>query len=124
MLVMWLEETVPSCSTPWRRIRSAAAPVCLAVLIGAASISWSCAPSSPARSAPPKNLRIGARGTDEAPGIIRSMLFAEGLMAIDKRGRPAARLANSWTWDDDGLTLRVQLRPGVRFHDDTPVTAE
>jgi len=52
------------------------------------------------------------------------MLFAEGLMAIDKRGRPAARLANSWTWDDDGLTLRVQLRPGVRFHDDTPVTAE
>lgn len=52
------------------------------------------------------------------------MLFAEGLMAIDKRGRPIERLAESWKWESDGLTLRVHLRPGVRFHDDTPVTAE
>ena len=52
------------------------------------------------------------------------MLFAEGLMAIDKHGRPTERLAESWKWEDDGLTLRVHLRPGVRFHDATPVTAE
>ena len=123
MLVMWLEGTVPSCSTPWRRIRSAAAPVCLAFAIGAASISWSCAAPAPASSEIPI-LRIGARGTDEAPGVIRSLLFAEGLMAIDGHGLPSPRLAESWKREPDGLTLRVLLRPGVRFHDDTPVTAE
>ena len=52
------------------------------------------------------------------------MLFAEGLMAIDGHGQPSPRLAESWKWEADGLTLRVLLRPGVRFHDDTPVTAE
>jgi peptide/nickel transport system substrate-binding protein len=52
------------------------------------------------------------------------MLFAEGLLTIDDHGRPTPRLASSWEWEDDGLTLHVHLRPGVRFHDDTPVTAE
>ena len=45
-------------------------------------------------------------------------------MAIDGHGRPTNRLAESWEWDPKGLTLSVHLRPGVRFHDDTPVTAE
>jgi peptide/nickel transport system substrate-binding protein len=53
------------------------------------------------------------------------MLFAEGLTAIDKQGRPTPRLAESpWEWDEKGLTLTMRLRPGVRFHDNTPVTAE
>src|SRR6185369_9781325 len=102
MLVMWLEGTVPSCSTPLRRIRSAAAPLCVVFSIGAAAISWSCAAPAPA-SSEPTTLRIGARGTDEAPGIIRSMLFAEGLMAIDGQGRPTPRLAESRpVWQDNG----------------------
>jgi peptide/nickel transport system substrate-binding protein len=62
--------------------------------------------------------------TDEAPSVIRSMLFAEGLIAIDGHGRPTSRLASSWEWDDPGLTLLVHLTPGVRFHDDTPLTAQ
>lgn len=121
---MWFEGKVPSCGTPWSRIGSAAAPVCLAFSIVAASLSWSCTP--PTRTfaeTSPLRIKIGARGTDEAPGIIRSMLFAEGLMAIDGHGRPTERLADDWKWEKDGLTLRVHLRPGVRFHDDTPVTA-
>lgn len=52
------------------------------------------------------------------------MLFAEGLLATDGHGRATPRLALSADWEDEGLTLRVQLRPGIRFHDDTPVTAE
>src|SRR5262245_9244132 len=89
MLVMWLEGPVPSCSTPRRRIRSAAAPVCLALAV-VAVISWSCAKDAPASPAP-SILKIGARGKDEAPAIIRSMLFAEGLMAIDGHGQPIER---------------------------------
>lgn len=46
-------------------------------------------------------------------------------MAIDGQGRPTPRLAESQpVWENNGLTLRVNLRAGVRFHDDTPVTTE
>lgn len=45
-------------------------------------------------------------------------------MAIDGHGVPVPRLAKSWEWDEPGLTLSVHLQPDVRFHDDTPVTAE
>jgi len=55
---------------------------------------------------------------------VRYLLFAEGLTAINGHGEPTKRLADSWEWDKPGLTLTVHLRPGVRFHDDTPVTAE
>jgi hypothetical protein len=74
MLVMWLEGTVPSCNTPWRRIRSAAAPVCLAFSIGAASISLVCAARRASSEIYPP---IGARGTVKLR-IIRSMLFPKG----------------------------------------------
>jgi peptide/nickel transport system substrate-binding protein len=69
-------------------------------------------------------LRIGARDTNEARSVLRSLLFAEGLLVIDWHGRPSPRLAASVPeWDDDGLTLRLRLRPDARFHDGTPVTA-
>src|SRR4029079_4796028 len=58
------------------------------------------------------------------PRIYRSMLFAEGLVAINWHGQPVPRLAESWEWDALGLTLRVNRRQGVRFHDGTPVTTE
>jgi len=32
------------------------------------------------------------------------------------------RLATEWFWRDDGRTLQIRLRPGVKFHDGTPVT--
>lgn len=72
---------------------------------------------------PDATLRIGVRETDEAGGVIRSFLFAEGLLAIDWQGRPIPRLASDWAWEKSGRALRVRLRPGIRFHDDTPLTA-
>ena len=35
---------------------------------------------------------------------------------------PVERLATAWTWDSDGLSLRITLRPGVHFHDGRPLT--
>lgn len=56
--------------------------------------------------------------------MLRSFLFAEGLLALDWQGRPWARLATSVPeWEDEGLTLRVHLRPDAQFHDGTPVSA-
>ncbi len=36
----------------------------------------------------------------------------------------APRLAQSWQWSADHRTLTLQLRPGVRWNDGTPVSAE
>ncbi|MBI4264524.1 MAG: ABC transporter substrate-binding protein [Acidobacteria bacterium] len=38
-------------------------------------------------------------------------------------GRVAPRLAESWTWEKEGLALRLHLRSGVTFHDGTPLTS-
>ena len=34
------------------------------------------------------------------------------------------QLATAWAWSDDGLTLTMDLREGVTFHDGTPFNAE
>ncbi len=34
------------------------------------------------------------------------------------------QLATGWSWSDDGLTLTMDLREGVTFHDGTPFNAE
>jgi peptide/nickel transport system substrate-binding protein len=33
-------------------------------------------------------------------------------------------LAESWEWEDDGYSIRFTLKPGVRFHDGTPLTPQ
>jgi MarR-like DNA-binding transcriptional regulator SgrR of sgrS sRNA len=50
-------------------------------------------------------------------------LFAETLVRINDRGVPEALLATSWTQQQDGRRWRFELRPGVSFHDGTPLTA-
>ena len=52
-------------------------------------------------------------------------LTLEGLtqtyMSVD--GRPLPRLAESWTWENEGRRLRLHLRPGITFHDGTAFTS-
>jgi peptide/nickel transport system substrate-binding protein len=93
------------------------ATVALAVMSGVTGCSRTAHPSSQSDS-----LRIGARGSAETPKVLRESLFAEPLIALDPQGRPVERLATAWAWDSDGLSLRITLRPGVRFHDGSPLT--
>jgi peptide/nickel transport system substrate-binding protein len=73
-------------------------------------------------------LRVGAGVglTDfdrvQAMEVLTELLFAEPLWTLDWDGRPALRLIDGWTWDDDGRALRLHLRPGVTFHDGRPLT--
>jgi peptide/nickel transport system substrate-binding protein len=82
-----------------------------------------CRPSSQP-SAQALTLRIGVQRTVEAPRVITNILYTDPLFAIDWHGRPALRLASDFTWQDEARTLQVSIRPGVQFHDGTPVTAE
>ncbi|MBV1800073.1 ABC transporter substrate-binding protein [Siccirubricoccus sp. G192] len=46
------------------------------------------------------------------------------LYSIDSRFRPRPQMAEGHTVSDDGLTWRIRLREGLRFHDGEPVRAQ
>lgn len=48
----------------------------------------------------------------------------EGLVKMDAKGEFKPCLAESWTQEDEGRTLRFVLRPNVLFHNGKAVTAE
>ena len=52
------------------------------------------------------------------------LLTVEPLITAEADGRATPRLAESWSWENDGRQLRVRLRPGVTFHDGTPLEAD
>lgn len=49
-------------------------------------------------------------------------LVYDTLFAMDAQGRPHPQMVQDWTVSPDRLTYEFRLRPGLRFHDDTPVT--
>lgn len=51
-------------------------------------------------------------------------LAYEGLTEIDKDGKPAPGLAESWEYNDDGTQVTFHLRPDLTFSDGTPVDAD
>src|SRR3954466_5368123 len=46
------------------------------------------------------------------------------LAYLDDKGQPQPKLAASWTHSDDYKTWTFKLRPGIKFHDGTPLNAE
>jgi len=96
-------------------------------LAGAAAFGSACAKPAPISSqAPTLTVGLGFGGTAQAPSrqYMIDSLSGEPLVAIDWNGRFQPRLAAGWTWSEDGLTLRLHLRPDVVFHDGTPLTAD
>ncbi|WP_185711143.1 ABC transporter substrate-binding protein [Arachnia propionica] len=59
--------------------------------------------------------------TDDASSLMR-LGVSESLISIDADGAPQPALAEKFEMVDE-MTARFTLRPGVTFHDDTPVTA-
>jgi peptide/nickel transport system substrate-binding protein len=58
---------------------------------------------------------------DWPPSLIP--LVYDGLVRLDKQGRPRPALALAWQHDPDNKRWEFQLRPGVKFHDGSPVNA-
>lgn len=104
-----------------RRLGPVAA-LCLSTLVGGFALIGGCTRRPP----PPTGshiLRLGTAQTVETLNVLSAMLSAEPLLVLDWHGRAAPRLASKWQWLEDGRALSVELRPGVQFHDGTPVTA-
>ena len=73
-------------------------------------------------------LRVGfglSNSTSSESGIrqVVQNILAEALVSLGDDGHSAPWLAQGWDESPDGLTWRFQLRPDVRFHDGTPLTA-
>ncbi|GGG44097.1 ABC transporter substrate-binding protein [Caldovatus sediminis] len=50
-------------------------------------------------------------------------LVWDTLFALDAQNRPQPQMVGGWETSGDGLTWTFQLRPGLMWHDDTPVRA-
>jgi peptide/nickel transport system substrate-binding protein len=58
----------------------------------------------------------------EADGDLCALIF-NGLTRVDHHGELVPDLAERWEVSDDGLSYVFYLRPGVRWHDGTPLTS-
>ena len=51
------------------------------------------------------------------------MIF-DVLVALDEKLQPKPQMVEGWEKSADGLTWKFKLRPGLKFHDGTPVTSK
>lgn len=51
-------------------------------------------------------------------------MIYDTLFAVDEHLQPQPQMVDTWTVSDDKLTYTFNLRDGLLWHDDTPVTAE
>jgi 4-phytase/acid phosphatase/peptide/nickel transport system substrate-binding protein len=66
-------------------------------------------------------LKVGVYDTS---AYIAADLIFDTLTVMDKDGKAAPRLAQSWSSSDDFKTWTFKLRPGVKFQDGTPFNAQ
>jgi peptide/nickel transport system substrate-binding protein len=88
----------------------------------AVALGWTAACRSSATDgtdAPVLRIGFGIGETARQAGLTvwTDLLRAEALLNRDWDGRVNGRLADRWAWEDDGRTLRLTLKPGVRLHD-------
>jgi peptide/nickel transport system substrate-binding protein len=74
-----------------------------------------------AQSSEPQSL-TNALSTEGNIYTISSKLF-DGLLGFDANNRPVPRLATGWDVSPDGLTVTLDLRSGVKWHDGQPLVS-
>ena len=92
-----------------------------------AILTAACAAGAPDAVSPPHavdELRIGTFAPPDGTRRLVGQFSAEPLVAIDWDGRPVYRVAESVTPWVTGMGITVVLRPNVKFHDGSAVTAE
>jgi peptide/nickel transport system substrate-binding protein len=93
---------------------------CLSAAVAVVSVAGCNRAAAPAAEA--HTLRIAIQNSPEALPVFADLLYADPLLTIDWHGKPSLRIASDYRWQEDGRTLEVRIRPGVQFHDGTPVT--
>ena len=96
------------------------------LLFGALTFVSTCRPAQPSGSTD-RMLRVGfGIGKTARPasiGVLVDLLYAETLFRREWDGTNTPQLVSSWSWGDEGRTMRLELKRGVLFHDGTPLSA-
>ena len=103
---------------------AALAALLLGLLLAPPGAVWAAAGGAITVGIPlePPNLDPSATSAEATHDILYANVF-EGLTRIAEDGTVVAALARSWDVSADGLGYRFHLRPGVRFHDGSALTA-
>lgn len=67
---------------------------------------------------------IGETARQAGLSVWTDLLRIETLLTLGQDGRAVGRLAESWAWEDEGRTLRLKLKEGVRLHDGSLLKTE
>ena len=102
-----------------------------AAMIAVGMVVGSCHRATPAASEPSSTvLRVGVAqsllsATNPATGIrqLSQLLSVEGVVRVGEDGRFEPALADKWTVGSGGRSLLLTLRPGIKFHDGSPLDA-
>jgi peptide/nickel transport system substrate-binding protein len=74
--------------------------------------------------ASPEPTALTSAITSAGPSQLVSGKIFDGLLTYDAKLQPQPQLATAWSVSADGLTVRLALRAGVRWHDGKPFTSE
>src|SRR5580765_4978966 len=101
----------------------------LSVAVAAARCGNQSSPGPALSGRAPSTLRLGisnapSQSAERGVRQVLSNLATEGLLRVNPEGRLEPLLAEKWQQSQDGLHLNISLRPNVRFHDGTAVTAD
>lgn len=71
----------------------------------------------------PEPITLAAAGGIDVGAAAVSVAIFDRLFNAGLDGKPMPMLAQSGTWSADGRDLDLQLRPGLTWHDGTPLTS-
>jgi peptide/nickel transport system substrate-binding protein len=96
------------------------------LVLGVALGQLACQTAPPPDPPVPLRIAFGMGPTGQASGLstVTGLLYSEPLIAHDASGRPQPGLAESWAWADEGRRLTLRIKPGVHFHDGSPLNAQ
>jgi peptide/nickel transport system substrate-binding protein len=107
-----------------RRIARTATTTLLALLLGCGWSAVDREDAGPSRFVYPMRIEPPSLSfvSLDAYAVRVTRLVGDGLVDHDERLEVVPRLARDWEFSADGRVLTFHLRPGVRFHDGTPLT--
>ena len=96
-----------------------------AALLATAAAPWGALAQSTLRIVPQADLKIldPVQTTNNITSNHGYMIY-DVLVALDEKLQPKPQMLEGWEKSADGLTWKFKLRPGLKFHDGTPVTSK
>lgn len=113
-----------ACTTPPTDVASTAGVAPTATTASTVAPEPTLAPTAaPEKPTVSKSIRLDPALASDADSLMLSSYIYDSLIQM-QNGQPRPALATTWTASDDGLDYILRLRPGVFFHNGSPLNAD